>query len=589
MHWLFSNKRLLSYSQRVNRLRCFTGLFFILLFVPVTTVFYISFKQFENDLLTQYQRQAELFTDKLNKRIFKRVALANALPSDEFDYYQTLYNPVNQQVTQALSPLTKLETFERFPGHIGFYQIDQQGQFNSPVWPEPITPDADVTIGQQQLSPELIKRQQIVQRLHQVTSSSEKMQELIGQTTPGEHKKFHLINDTPDYYIFYRAVKSVDQTKLQGYVLHRESYINSLIKQVLETTPFESPITLRLHSAQPNAQALNFFTHINQQGKIEVTQSQHIDDKLSQITISNQAVNWPYMGYTLAFSTTSLQLTSTAIYTIGLMLILLSAMVIGCIGFYRIGVKQLTLAEQRLNFVSSVSHELKTPLTSIRMYAEMLKTGQVLSSQHQSDYYEFIFSESERLSRLIDNILQLSKLSQPQHSVHPQHTKLSVLIDIIRSKVSSILVKNDFNLCIEHGFTHPDNVMLLVDIDAFSQVVINITDNAVKFFDREKIQDQDRQKIDFIFQIDPQQAGQIQLKIRDYGSGISPEQENKLFDLFYRGGSELTRSTQGTGIGLALVNELVLAQHGSIKVQRMTPGLAINMSFKCTQSPTPSV
>jgi signal transduction histidine kinase len=215
------------------------------------------------------------------------------------------------------------------------------------------------------------------------------------------------------------------------------------------------------------------------------------------------------------------------------------------------------------------------------MYAEMLKTGTVLSNEHKTDYYEFIHSESERLSRLIDNILQLSKLSQPQHSVSPQYIKLSILADIIRSKVSSLIENNDFQLDIILAINEPDKVMILVDIDAFSQVVINITDNAIKFFDHEKIKDKSRQKIDFTFQLDSQNKGQIILEIRDYGSGISAEQENKIFDLFYRGGSEMTRTTQGTGIGLALVNELVLAQQGSIQVKRMSPGLAMKMSFKC--------
>ena len=71
----------------------------------------------------------------------------------------------------------------------------------------------------------------------------------------------------------------------------------------------------------------------------------------------------------------------------------------------------------------------------------------------------------------------------------------------------------------------------------------------------------------------------IQLEIRDYGEGITLEQEGKIFELFYRGGNELTRTTQGTGIGLALVNELVLAQQGEIKVERREPGLAMLLSF----------
>jgi len=122
---------------------------------------------------------------------------------------------------------------------------------------------------------------------------------------------------------------------------------------------------------------------------------------------------------------------------------------------------------------------------------------------------------------------------------------------------------------------------VLVEQDAFAQVVINITDNAIKFFDIEKINDLARQKIDFIFRMHPKNKHLILLEIRDYGTGITQEQKSKMFELFYRGDNELTRTTQGTGIGLALVNDLISVQQGEIKVERKTPGLAMLLSFKC--------
>jgi len=239
----------------------------------------------------------------------------------------------------------------------------------------------------------------------------------------------------------------------------------------------------------------------------------------------------------------------------------------------------LALAEQRLNFVSSVSHELKTPLTSIQMYSQMLKEGTVISETHQKKYFEFIYGESERLTRLINNILQLSTLSHQQQNVQPEYTQLTILQDIIRSKISSLIDKNNFQQNIIVEITNAEGLKVLVEQDAFAQVIINITDNAVKFFDQQKINDTSRQKIDFIFRQHPKNKHMMQMEIRDYGEGITQEQENKIFELFYRGGNELTRTTQGTGIGLALVNELVLAQQGEIKVERRTPGLAMLLSF----------
>jgi len=252
-----------------------------------------------------------------------------------------------------------------------------------------------------------------------------------------------------------------------------------------------------------------------------------------------------------------------------------------CYGFYRLGAKQLALVEQRMNFVSAVSHELKTPLTAIRMYTEMLQQGTVISKQHQQDYFAFIFSESERLTRLINNILQLSHLSNQQQEVEAEYTRMAILQDIIRSKTSSIMDAQGFQQNIIVDLPDPEGIAVLVEQDAFSQIVINITDNAIKFFDKTQIKDHGRQKVDFTFSLHPSNEQLLQLEIRDYGGGIDHRQETKIFELFFRSGNELTRSTQGTGMGLSLVRELVIMQQGTIQAIRKNPGLAILISFKC--------
>jgi len=576
MKQLFSDKRLLNFHQRVNRLRCFTFIFLILLLVPISVVFYKGFNQFEKDLLTEYQRKTEKITSQLNLKLFKRAVYDNAMSTLTFDYYQHIYNPVNQEVTRIKSPLSTPEYNKRFWGLIGYFQIDQQGQFNSPIWPEKINNTAELTSDDNNAT-----AKKLAIKLYQITSRSKELKALIDDKLSANSEKFQLLTDVPEYLIFYRIIQVNEVNKLQGYVVDIKKYLNSRIERILKIVRFKNAIAVKVQPNIANADNTYFIYESNAQGQEKITQTQKIDSKLNQLIINSQELRWPFKGYKLTYSTSKLELSSAAIYSLSLMLFLMAGIILGSVGFYRIGVKQLKLAEQRLNFVSSVSHELKTPLTSIRMYSEMLKSGMVPSEDYKAEYYEFIHSESERLSRLIDNILQLSKLSQPQHSVDPHYTKLSILTDIIRSKVSSLLVNSDFQLNISSDFEQPEKVLLLVDIDAFSQVVINITDNAVKFFDNKLINDINRQKLDFIFKTDPKNKDQILMEIRDYGNGITAEQQNKIFELFYRGGSELTRSTQGTGIGLALVNELVLAQQGMIEVQRMEPGLSMKMSFKC--------
>ena len=577
-----NNKQVLSYHQRIKRLRLFTLTFFLLLFLPVCVISTVTYTQFDKEQRSQYQQQSDKMSAAINKRLFKRRTLPNAIKYNEFNYYQHLYNPISKQLSQALSPLSNSDFYQRTDGLIGYFQIDHQGKFSSPIWPFSLNSLDDQQAVNSSKDAAFMSRRALVIKLQGIVNQSKKVETLTSAEVMADRELFDLITDVPDYFIFYRVVSVNDQLKMQGYVINRKAFLSPIIKNTINIAQFNKPINIELKDSKDEAFHY-LFSHKNQQDDVNVTHISQSTTSESQWEINNHRLNRPFGDYQLFYVTAELTLSSTMIYSLSLIALLLVAIVLGCYGFYRIGLQQLALAEQRLNFVSSVSHELKTPLTSIRMYSEMLKTGTLLSKEHQLEYYEFIHSESERLSRLIDNILQLATLNQPEHSVNLQYVKLSILQDVIRSKVSSLFEANNFQLSISQPFENTDKINILVDNDAFSQVIINITDNAIKFFNREEIADQTRQKIDFIFSQNPYHQDQLRLEIRDYGQGISSEQENKIFELFYRGGSELTRTTQGTGIGLALVHELMSAQDGAIQVKRMNPGLSMIMTFKCKQ------
>ncbi|OIQ46842.1 MAG: hypothetical protein BM565_09665 [Gammaproteobacteria bacterium MedPE] len=552
----------------------------MLLFLPVCIISVVTYAQFEKDQRSQYHQQSDKMSAAINKRLFKRRTLPNAIKYSEFNYYQHLYNPINKQLSQVLSPLSNADLYQHTNGLIGYFQTDSDGNFSSPVWPYPLNSLDDQQAVNSSKDIAFMTRRALAIKLQAIVNQSQKVDMLNSADVMAKRELFTLITDVPDYFIFYRVVSLNSQLKMQGYVVNRLAFLSPIIKNTINITQFNKPINIVLQDT--TQKTFNYlFSHKNQQDQVtttRLTQSTTLDN---QWQITRSSLNRPFGDYQLSYVTSELAFSSTAVYGLGLIALLLVAIVVGCYGFYRIGLQQLTLAEQRLNFVSSVSHELKTPLTSIRMYSEMLKTGTLLSQEHQLEYYEFIHSESERLSRLIDNILQLATLNQPEQSVNLQYVKLSILQDIIRSKVSSLFEANDFELSITQPFEQPDKINVLVDNDAFSQVIINITDNAIKFFNREEIADQTRQKIDFIFSQNPTHKDQLHLEVRDYGQGITVEQENKIFELFYRGGSELTRTTQGTGIGLALVHELMSAQNGTIQVKRMNPGLSMIMTLKC--------
>ncbi len=146
---------------------------------------------------------------------------------------------------------------------------------------------------------------------------------------------------------------------------------------------------------------------------------------------------------------------------------------------YRLGAGQIELARQQQDFVSAVSHELKTPLTSIRMYGEILREGWA-SDEKKDTYYDYIYDESERLSRLINNVLQLARMTRNDLQVDLKPMTVAELIDGIRSKVSSQVERAGFELNVNYE-GEADQAVIRVDADLFIQIVINLVDNAIKF------------------------------------------------------------------------------------------------------------
>jgi signal transduction histidine kinase len=242
---------------------------------------------------------------------------------------------------------------------------------------------------------------------------------------------------------------------------------------------------------------------------------------------------------------------------------------------YRLGASQLRLAQQQQDFVSAVSHELKTPLTSIRMYGEMLKEGWAEESKRQG-YYEFIHDEAERLSRLISNVLQLASITRNQPQLNLKPVQVGTLMDNVESKISSQVERAGYALRITRADA-AETALVNIDSDCFLQILINLVDNAIKF---------SRQGAVKTIEIESKLLGdrQLMVSVRDHGPGIPKDQMQKIFQLFYRTESELTRETVGTGIGLAIVHQLTLAMGGSVDLVNAKPGAEFRLRFPVTEA-----
>jgi len=246
----------------------------------------------------------------------------------------------------------------------------------------------------------------------------------------------------------------------------------------------------------------------------------------------------------------------------------------GFILFYRLGAGQIELAKQQRNFISSVSHELKTPLTSIRMYSEMLRSDWVADETRKKNYYDYIYFESERLSRLIANVLQLARLDNHQEKTQLVSVNAKALLQQVQAKVAAQIEAANYQLKLIPPTYEPADVEVKVDVDGFFQIMINLVDNAVKFSKQSE-----HKTIDIGHNINDK-GKELVFYVRDYGSGVEKEQMKKIFRLFYRAGDELTRTQPGTGIGLALVAQLAESMGAHVDLVNRTPGAEFQVKFR---------
>jgi signal transduction histidine kinase len=220
--------------------------------------------------------------------------------------------------------------------------------------------------------------------------------------------------------------------------------------------------------------------------------------------------------------------------------------------------RETRLAEMRSDFVSSVSHELKTPLTAIRMFAETLRYGSNSDPAVTSDYLDTIVGESERLTRLLNNVLDLSKIEQGQKVYTREPTSLAQITERAARAVAYPLSTEGFDLHVDLDEALP---AVRVDSDSVEQAVLNLLTNAMKYSGTAR-------DIDLSLQ---RKNGHAVIAVRDRGIGIPEEDQPHLTEKFYRVRSPENASVPGTGLGLTLVEHTARAHGGFITVESV-PG-----------------
>lgn len=361
------------------------------------------------------------------------------------------------------------------------------------------------------------------------------------------------------HFVLFRRVWHAGERYVQGLLFNQKSFIENLVAQPFYESSLADVSDLILS---------------HQGDVVELVASRASHDyssspvKGSELLYQTRLVA-PFSDLELIYSLSRLPLAAGNRIVIWSAFLLTLVLLAGTYMLFRLGARQITLARQQQDFVSAVSHELKTPLTSIRMYGELLREGWADESQRKA-YYDFIFFESERLSRLINNVLQLARMTRRDEQATLSEIRVNRLFDEVIPRIESQLEQAGFELQLNCSEACRE-LSLIVDSDWFTQVMINLVDNAIKFSNNAE-----KKLIEVGCQ---RQQNLILFSVRDFGPGIPRDQIRKIFKLFYRSESELTRETVGTGIGLALVQQLVSAMHGKIDVLNRDPGAEFQVSF----------
>lgn len=268
------------------------------------------------------------------------------------------------------------------------------------------------------------------------------------------------------------------------------------------------------------------------------------------------------------------------------------AALVGLVATHRAFRRQLSLNEQKSNFVSSVSHELRAPIASVRLMAESLERGNVTEPEKQREYFRFIGQECRRLSALIANVLDFARIEQGRKQYEFEPTDLRKLVSetvcLIQPYAEERGVKLEIGQGDRQGNVGQRNeemeisrpglhslanhssatpAELVVDGHAMQQALVNLIDNAIKHSAAGQTVTVALETRNAERGTQSRPLSTFNLSVSDHGPGIPASEQEKIFERFHRLGSELRRETQGVGIGLSIVKHIVEAHGGRVRVE----------------------
>lgn len=355
------------------------------------------------------------------------------------------------------------------------------------------------------------------------------------------------------YLLFYRKVWVDHRQYLQGFAVELEKFYAWLMDQSFANSDLPEFALARLELGR-RALAQYGIVDLDVNGRAPFF-TRPLGYPLNLFDWGVYAAKLPRIG--TRWFLNALSGAVIALATIGLYLI------------YRTAASQVAFSQKRQDFVSAVTHELKTPLTSIRMYSEMLEDGWAPDEGKRQEYYRQINRESGRLSRLIENVLQLARLEKKTYKLNLKKDIPTHDFNEIISELKPIAERQGFALSWKADADLPP---LLYDPEAVKQVFLTLLDNSLKF---------GAESADKSLEATLHRDGdRVAWTWSDRGPGVPEKELQRVFENFYRVENEMTRKAQGTGIGLAMSRMLAQAMGASIEARnRAGGGLDVRIIF----------
>ena len=602
------------------RFRLVLSLIFLVILLPTIYLLYRSWEHLSAEATFGQKERSFLILQMLNQRIYDDLAIEEKRSYSEYRFIRAVPMIGGEGVT--LSDLAHFPVHSHYSGIVGYFQMEPDGSVHTPVLPDGLLDKIPVQNRKERedvrdsikavleelkfqnglshrrvtaypyvytLAGDSLKDNGKDLSVNEVLAKGRPFQKRVETPSQKEaivfdveseraqvrHKTSHdSITPEPDaadgsfdveiepfqarfdhnYIIFFRNVWRSDQRFTQGFIVNLADYLNNKVYKELQFSPEEK--TLRLDFRKTDTLLAAFGAPASSGEMLYFSPLQFPLQDMEFAVYRNQDARPPGGG---------------VIILLGFVMVFVLAG--GLYGVYKITATQMRVSAKRQDFISAVSHELKTPLTAIRMYAEMLQNHWVVKEEKRQHYYNMIASETERLTRLIQNVLNISNLERHRWPVHLQLTNPQRFLEEFITKYTPTIERAGFTL---EALIDPCDTEVYMDIDATFQMLMNVLENAFKFAkgcEPKKIQIGLRVKQNAMWMF-----------VRDFGPGSPNAEKDRVFQEFYRVENEMTRRTSGAGIGLSLVRKFSELQNIRVELLNVSPGLKVELHLPVRES-----